>query len=137
MTSRVTELAAGVSADLQRRLPGQRKTQRDKLAIQRSTKKPATSTRKPEPQQIILAHPGDAPHRQAAPVRPANPATSGRRLKLMGGEVSSATAWVLMANIACSPDDSQGPDGQCLILSQTLSAGWQTRFLRSAERFSS
>gem|GEM_PF-1449700 len=54
--------------------------------IQRSTKKPATSTHKPEPQQIILAHPGDAPHRQAAPVRPANPATLGSRLKLMGGE---------------------------------------------------
>jgi hypothetical protein len=57
--------------------------------IQRSTKKPATSTRKPEPQQIILAHPGDAPHRQAALVRPANPATSGSRPKLMGSERSS------------------------------------------------
>jgi hypothetical protein len=33
MTSRVAELAAGVSADLQRRLPGQRKTQHDKLAL--------------------------------------------------------------------------------------------------------
>jgi hypothetical protein len=39
MTSRVAELAAEVSADLQHRLPGQRKTQRDNLAIQRSTKK--------------------------------------------------------------------------------------------------
>jgi len=33
MTSAVVELAAGISADLQRRLPGQRKTQRDKLAL--------------------------------------------------------------------------------------------------------
>jgi len=33
MTSAVAELAAGISADLQRRLPGQRKTQRDKLAL--------------------------------------------------------------------------------------------------------
>jgi len=33
MTSAVAEVAAGISADLQRRLPGQRKTQRDKLAL--------------------------------------------------------------------------------------------------------
>jgi len=34
---RVVELAAGISADLQRRLPGQRNTQRDKLALQGAT----------------------------------------------------------------------------------------------------
>jgi hypothetical protein len=33
MSGAVAELAAGISADLQRRLPGQRKTQRDKLAL--------------------------------------------------------------------------------------------------------
>jgi hypothetical protein len=33
MSGAVTKLAAGISADLQRRLPGQRKTQRDKLAL--------------------------------------------------------------------------------------------------------
>jgi Transposase DDE domain len=33
MTPAVVELAAGIAADLQRRLPGQRKTQRDKLAL--------------------------------------------------------------------------------------------------------
>ena len=33
MTSGVAELAAGITADLQRRLPGQRKTQRDKLSL--------------------------------------------------------------------------------------------------------
>jgi hypothetical protein len=33
MLSGVAELAAGISVDLQRRLPGQRKTQRDKLAV--------------------------------------------------------------------------------------------------------
>ncbi len=33
MTSAVVELPAGISADLRRRLPAQRKTQRDKLAL--------------------------------------------------------------------------------------------------------
>lgn len=33
MTNALSELASGISVDLQRRLPGQRKTQRDKLAL--------------------------------------------------------------------------------------------------------
>ncbi|NVN13233.1 transposase [Nguyenibacter vanlangensis] len=33
MTPAIVEMAAGIAADLQRRLPGQRKTQRDKLAL--------------------------------------------------------------------------------------------------------
>jgi hypothetical protein len=43
VTSAVAEFAAGISADLQRRLPGQRKTQRDKLALLVATRLDARS----------------------------------------------------------------------------------------------
>jgi hypothetical protein len=83
-------------------------------------KKPATSTRKPEPQQIILAHPGDAPHRQAAPVRPANPATLGRRPKLMGGEEAGRYGWSFHAaflgghgNLSVHPETSGDNSMSC------------------------
>ena len=60
-------------------------------------KTPATSTRKPEPQQTILVHhTRRAPHRQAFPVQPANPAILGLRKKLMDGEALMRSAQTIM-----------------------------------------